>query len=97
MKKIFLLFLLFSNSCSLSSGSPKILTGFIQSSKTDKNDNPTEIFIFDGKNEYLIEENEQQKQLLDAVDKKVSVKGDVSTSYSGKKNFVTVNEFQILD
>ncbi len=97
MKKIFLLILFFSIiSCSLSSGSPKILTGFVQSSKTDKNDNPVEIYIFDGADEYQIEENDLQEKLLDEVDKKVVVKGDVGTSFSGKK-YITIEEYQILD
>lgn len=97
MKKIFFLILLFSPSCTFVSGKQKTLTGFVQSSKTDKNDNPTEIYLFDGKEEYQIEENKQQEKLLDQVDRKVVVKGSVGTSFGGKKKYITVEEFQVLD
>lgn len=96
MKKIFLLILLFSTGCALSFGNQKILTGFVQSAKTDKNDNPVEIYIFDGKEEYQIEENDLQEKLLEEIDKKVVVKGAVGTSFSGKK-YITIEDFQILD
>lgn len=95
MKKL-LLFSLFFSACSIGSGTPRIINGFVQSSKTDNNDNPTEIYIFDSKDEYFVEENDIQKQLLDNTDRRVVVKGDISSSFSGKK-YITIHEVQFLD
>ena len=79
-----------------SAGESVKLSGYVLSSKTDENDNPVDIYLFDGSSEYPIEKNSAQEQLLDLVDQKVQVEGTVESTFSGKKS-VTVERFKRLE
>ena len=72
------------------------VTGYIQSSKLDDDDNPIDVYLFDGKTEYLITKNPKHNELLDLVDRKVSVKGEVSDAPEGKKR-IDVESFKVVD
>jgi hypothetical protein len=72
------------------------VTGYIQSSKLDDDDNPTEVYLFDGHVEYDFPKGGKQKELLDFVDRKVSVKGRVTDGAEGKKQ-LEIESYKVLD
>ena len=72
------------------------VTGFIQSTGVDDDDNPIDVYIFDGKTEYKIAKNKQHSELLNLVDHKVSASGEVSDAGEGKK-LIAVDKYKILD
>lgn len=79
-----------------SAGESVKLTGYVLSSKTDENDNPVDIYLFDGTTEYPIEKNDSQEKLLDLVDQKVQIEGTLGSSFGGKKS-VTIERFKRLE
>lgn len=72
------------------------LVGYVQSSATDENDNPTDIFLFDGKNEYQIKKNDVQQKLLDLVDRKISAQAVISEGWGGKK-IADIEEYKVVE
>lgn len=81
--------------CSMG-GASQTLVGYVQSSATDENDNPTEIFLFDGKNEYRIEKGKVQRELLDLVDRKISAQVVISDGWGGKKE-IDIEEYKVVE
>ena len=78
-----------------STTTPVKLVGLVQSSKTDENDNPTEIFLWDGKEAIPIEKNDSQNQLLEKVDSKIEAHGTLTEGSSGKKS-LEIESFKVL-
>lgn len=83
--------------CSATGGGPSTIVGYVQSAKTDENDNPTDIYIFDGKDNYHVEKNKRQTELLDLVDRQVKVQGTVSKGWGSKEMDITVKSYEVLD
>lgn len=83
-----------ASGCSL--GSSTQVTGYVQSVKTDAYDTPTDISLFDGKDEYEIEKNDQQKALIDLVNRKISAQGNVNETWGGKKQ-IEIESFEVKD
>ena len=77
-------------------GASQTLVGYVQSSATDENDNPTEIFLFDGKNEYRIEKGKVQRELLDLVDRKISARVVISDGWGGKQE-IEIEEYKVVE
>lgn len=71
------------------------LVGLIQSSKTDANDNPVAIYLWDGKSEYPIEENQNMTSLLEKIDSKVEAQVDLVETYGGEKT-ILIKKYKIL-
>ncbi len=72
-----------------------VITGFVQATETDENDNPVDIYLFDGKDEYRFSESKAHEQLFDLVDRKVTITGTVS-DWGGKKT-ISVDEYKVVD
>lgn len=72
------------------------ITGFIQSSKTDDNDLPVEGYIWDGQTQYNLEKNDKLEQILENVDRKVKVDGEVREDWDGNK-WIEVDSVKLLD
>lgn len=81
--------------CSLS-GDSATVTGFVQSSKTDDNDIPIEGFIWDGQTQYNLEKDDQLESILENVDRKVKVQGEVREDWDGNK-WIKVEKLDFLD
>ncbi len=75
---------------------PMVVTGYIETTKTDDNDNPVDINIWDDKRQYDIVKKGQYKPMLDFVDHKVSAKGQVKELGNGKSE-IEVESFQVID
>ena len=78
-----------------SSTTPIKLVGLVQTSKTDDGDNPIDIYLWDGKVGYPIDENAKKTQLLEKVDSKIEAEGEMTESYGGKKTIV-IEKYRIL-
>jgi len=82
--------------CSGAFSTTESVTGFVQSGGTDDNDEPIDIYIFDGTTEYHVTESIAEKQLKELVDRKVKATGDVSEGREGKKT-ISVKDYKLLD
>lgn len=96
MRKLLLIAFFLLSACSFPVGSDRLVTGFIQSSKTDDNDNPVDGFIWDGKTEYRIGDNKKKDELLELIDRKVAIRGRLFKDWGGKME-VEVDSYQVLD
>ena len=86
----------FLTGCSSGLSGPMVLTGYVQSSKTDDNDNAVEAYIWDGSKQFHISKGPQLEGLLELIDRKVSVRGNVSTDWDDKYH-IAVDSFTVLD
>lgn len=88
---------LFVISCS---GQAVKVNGFILTSKTDENDFPVKIYIWDGKTEYHLKKNKVEQELLEKVDHKVSAEGIIYGNVYGSdlnKKEIEIESYQLLD
>lgn len=82
--------------CSSGLNGPMVLTGFVQSSKTDDNDNAVEAYIWDGSKQFHVSKGPQLEELLELIDRKVSVRGNVSTDWD-ERYHIEVESFTVVD
>lgn len=92
---LFLLALSLVYACS-AAGTSRVFQGYVQSSATDENDNPTEIYLFDGKEEYQVEKGKIRNELLELVDRKISAKVVISEGWGGKKTAL-VEQYKVIE
>ena len=90
---LFLILIVIMSACS--STTQVKLVGLVQSSKTDDSVNPIDIFLWDGKAAYPIDQSPSQEQLLEKVDSKIEADAELTESYSGKKT-ILIKKFRIL-
>jgi hypothetical protein len=82
--------------CSSSLGT-KELTGIVQASRTDDDDRAVDGFIFDGKEEFYLIDGSVKDKLLDQVDAKVRVKGEISESWFTGKKYIDIDTYKIVE
>jgi hypothetical protein len=83
------------SSCSVSA-ERETITGFVQSLSVDEDDNPTAVYVFDGKTEYVVKKDKKETELLDYVDRKVTATGVVSDAGQGKKT-IEIESYKLVD
>lgn len=82
--------------CSASLG-VRELKGTVQVSRTDDDDRAIEGFIFDGKEEFHLVEGSAKNKLLDQVDAKVRVRGEITESWFSGKKYIDIDSYKIIE
>lgn len=92
---LLILFLLLAG-CSASLGVREV-KGTVQVSRTDDDDRAIEGFIFDGREEFHLVDGTAKDKLLDQVDAKVRVRGEITESWFSGKKYIDIDSYKIVE